>query len=346
MNKSLLIVFTLFTGLLFGEEFQILSGDILRLDDFEARDAMTCPDLVDSCIYVCDDGSSNPCHPENLYAIVVDSSTGDTVTLGSRFRIYFPWEYAGMSADKFRVTASWPCLSPTAVFASGDYAWWDVIGHGACPGTVQGSIWYGDDCEDDDGNIGADHCLELVGRFCFAPGDTLDWPEESDQSISSDTCNACWMSSAAWDDYDTYPYSDPVLSPGTCTIFDHCHHSEPDSVLCGVGYMDGETDSTVVSIGDDVLPSRFTLNPSYPNPFNGITILSYTLPHESDILLTIYDLQGRLIKTVAQGHRDAGRFVVSWNGTGDQEQAVSSGVYLVQLQAGSHVAKRKVVYLK
>jgi hypothetical protein len=94
------------------------------------------------------------------------------------------------------------------------------------------------------------------------------------------------------------------------------------------------------------LPDEFALHQSYPNPFNGITILSYTLPHESDILLTIYDLQGRLVKTVAQGHRDAGRFAVSWNGTGDQEQAVSSGVYLVQLQAGSHVAKRKVVYLK
>ena len=460
MNRSLLIIFTLFTGFLFGEEFQILSGEIIRLDDYEARDAMTCPDLVDSCIYVCGDGSSNPCHPENLYAIVVDSSTGDTVTLGSRFRMYFPWEYAGMYANRFRVTASWPALSPTAVYASGDYAYFDVIGHDPSPGTVQACIWYGSDCQDSDGSIGAPWCLELVGRFCFAPGDTLDWPEEADQNISTDVCDACWMSSPAWDAYDTYPYSDPVFSPGTCTIFDHCHHSEPDSILCGVGYMDGEnylptdfsltgpsnnseimidasnmgnssitfswdesfdangqslsyrfiststevdnqdidtsatsfsvayadiiedmTDNNVtvasiewtVHVTDGIdtveadnapftvaidggyamstylegsLPNKFALHQSYPNPFNGYTVLSYSLPQESDISLIIYDLQGRLVKTVAEGQRNAGRFAASWDGTSNQGQSVSSGVYLAQLQAGNYVAKRKVVYLK
>ena len=105
----------------------------------------------------------------------------------------------GQQADKFRVTASWPCLSPTAVAAIGNYAFWDIIGNDACPGSVQGSIWYGDDCEDSEGNIGAEHCSELVGRFCFAPGDTLDWPEISDQSIWNDNCNACWMQK-------NYPY--------------------------------------------------------------------------------------------------------------------------------------------
>lgn len=459
MKNILKVIILVLSGLLIGEELQVYSGDIIRLDDFEARDAMTCPDLVDSCVYVCSDGNSNPCHPENLYAIVVDSSTGDTVTLGSRFRLYFPWEYAGLNANRFRVTASWPALSPTAVFASGNYAYFDVIGNGPAPGTVQASIWYGSDCQDSDGSIGADWCLELVGRFCFVPGDTLDWPEDADQNISTDVCDACWMSSAAWDEYDTYPYSDPILSPGTCSVFDHCHHSEPDSVLCGVGYMDGENylptdfslvgpennsevmidasninsgsitfsweessdpngeslsyrfiststeidnqdvDTSVTSFsvsyadiiedmtnnnvtlssiewtvhvtdGIDTVeadnapfsvaidggyamntypegvPSQFALHHSYPNPFNGYTILSYSLPQESDILLNIYDLQGRLVKTVAQGHQGVGRFDASWDGTGNRGQSVSSGVYLAQLQAGNFVAKRKVVYLK
>jgi hypothetical protein len=460
MKKALITIIILCSSLLMGEEFQIYSGEIIRLDDFEARDAMTCPDLVDSCIYVCGDGSSNPCHPENLYSIVVDSSTGDTVTSGSRFRLYFPWEYAGLNANKFRVTASWPALSPTAVYASGNYAYFDVIGHDPSPGTVQASIWYGTDCQDSDGNIGADWCLELIGRFCFAPGDTLDWPEDADQNISTDVCDACWMSSPAWDAYDTYPYSDPVLSPGTCAMFDHCHHSEPDSILCGVGYMDGEnyppadfsliepsnnyeimidasnvddgsitfswgessdangellsyhfistsaeidnqdidtsatsfsvayadiiedmTDNNVtvatiewtVHVTDGIdtveadnapftisidggyamstylegsIPNKFALHQSYPNPFNGCTVLSYSLPQESDISLIIYDLQGRLVKTVAEGQRNAGRFAVSWDGTSNQGQSVSSGVYLVQLQAENYTAKRKVVYLK
>ena len=124
MDRSLLIIFILFTGLLFGEEFLVLSGDIIQLDDQYNLDIRTCPDVVDSCLYVCSDASTNPCHPEDLYSITIDTSTGSAETAGSRYRIYFPWEYDGMYAEKFVVTASWPCLSPTAVAATGNYAFW------------------------------------------------------------------------------------------------------------------------------------------------------------------------------------------------------------------------------
>ena len=337
MNKSLTIIILLLTSFLYGEEFQTISGDVIRLDDFEKWSSMTCPDLVDSCIYVCDEGISNPCHPENLYAIVVDSSTGDTATLGSRFRIYFPWEYLGMFAEKFTVTASWPCLSPTAVWASGNYAYWDVIGHGACPGTVQGSIWYGEDCEDEEGNIGADHCLELVGRFCFAPGDTLDWPEESDQSISSDTCNACWMSLPAWQYYDEGPHADPLLSPGTCAAYDHCHHNTPEDILCGVGYFDGGT----TSISEETHPSRFALRPIYPNPFNPSTTIRFDLPAEGFITLSVYDITGKLVETLINEVLQQGSHNILW-----QPQNLPSGNYFVQLKSRNRTFTKKLTLLK
>jgi hypothetical protein len=342
MDRSLLIIFILFTGLLFGEEFLVLSGDIIQLDDQYNLDLRTCPDVVDSCLYVCSDASTNPCHPEDLYSITIDTSTGSTETAGSRYRIYFPWEYDGMYAEKFVVTASWPCLSPTAVAATGNYAFWDIIGNGPCPGTVQGSIWYGDDCEDDDGNIGADHCLELVGRFCFAPGDTLDWPEESDQSISTDICDACWMSSAAWDDYDNGLYADPLLSPGPCTVFDHCHHSEPDSVLCGVGYLDGET----VSVYEEIFPMEFKLYPSHPNPFNPYTHIRFSLQTDSYVSITIYDLMGRQIRSLVNQQISAGYHTALWNSINNLGSPVSAGVYIYSIQAGQFVQTRKIVLLK
>ncbi len=342
MDRSLLIIFILFTGLLFGEEFLVLSGDIIQLDDQYNLDLRTCPDVVDSCLYVCSDASTNPCHPEDLYSITIDTSTGSTETADSRYRIYFPWEYDGMYAEKFVVTASWPCLSPTAVAATGNYAFWDIIGNGPCPGTVQGSIWYGDDCEDDDGNIGADHCLELVGRFCFAPGDTLDWPEESDQSISTDICDACWMSSAAWDDYDNGLYADPLLSPGPCTVFDHCHHSEPDSVLCGVGYLDGET----VSVYEEIFPMEFKLYPSHPNPFNPYTHIRFSLQTDSYVSITIYDLMGRQIRSLVNQQISAGYHTALWNSINNLGSPVSAGVYIYSIQAGQFVQTRKMVLLK
>ena len=342
MDRSLLIIFILFTGLLFGEEFLVLSGDIIQLDDQYNLDIRTCPDVVDSCLYVCSDASTNPCHPEDLYSITIDTSTGSAETAGSRYRIYFPWEYDGMYAEKFVVTASWPCLSPTAVAATGNYAFWDIIGNGPCPGTVQGSIWYGDDCEDDDGNIGADHCLELVGRFCFAPGDTLNWPEESDQSISTDICDACWMSSAAWDDYDNGLYADSLLSPGPCTVFDHCHHSEPDSVLCGVGYLDGET----VSVYEEIFPMEFKLYPSHPNPFNPYTHIRFSLQTDSYVSITIYDLMGRQIRSLVNQQISAGYHTALWNSINNLGSPVSAGVYIYSIQVGQFVQTRKIVLLK
>ena len=224
-----------FHALLLGSEQISIDGDVEIVSDFSSR---TCPDVVDSCIYICSDGDTNPCHPSEIITISVDTIPGIEDSDGSRYRIYFPWEHGGMNASKFRVTASWPCLSPTLVAAAGDYAFWDVIGNDACPGTVEGSIWYGDDCQDESGNIGSEDCIELIGRFCFAPGDTLDWPDESDQSIANDYCDACWMSAPAWGQYDTYEYSDSLLSPGSCSAFDHCHHSTSDNILCGVGYLD------------------------------------------------------------------------------------------------------------
>jgi len=342
MDRSLLIIFTLLTGLLLGEEFQVLSGDIIQLDDQYNLDIRTCPDVVDSCLYVCSDATTNPCHPENLYSITIDTSTGSAETAGSRYRIYFPWEYDGMYAEKFVVTASWPCLSPTAVAATGNYAFWDIIGNDPCPGTVQGSIWYGEDCEDEDGNIGADHCLELVGRFCFAPGDTLDWPEESDQNISTDTCDACWMSSAAWDYYGDGLYADSLLSPGPCTVFDHCHHSEPDSVLCGVGYLDGET----VSVYEEIFPMEFKLYPSHPNPFNPHTHIRFSLQTDAYVAITIYDMMGRQVRSLVNQQISAGYHTVLWNSINNLGSPVSAGVYIYTIQAGEFVQTRKMVLLK
>tara|TARA_B110000495_G_scaffold85348_1_gene73439 strand:+ start:723 stop:1739 length:1017 start_codon:yes stop_codon:yes gene_type:complete len=338
MNKSLKILMFLFSSLIFSQDFQILSGDIIQL---EVEDFRTCPDLVDSCIYVCGDGETNPCHPENLFSIGVDSSTGDTVTEGSRFRIHFPWEYEGETANKFVVRASWPCLSPTAVFASGNYAYWDVIGHDACPGTVQGSVWYGSDCQDEDGNIGSPECMELVGRFCFAPGDTLDWPEESDQSISTDVCDACWMSSPTWDSYDEGLYSNVELSPAECDVYDHCHHSEPETVLCGVGYLDGET----VSVSDEIVPYVFDLKPSYPNPFNPVTTIRFDVGVGDAIMhplqLTIFDITGRLVETLVNGKLERGHYEIQWNASRQP-----SGVYFLKMNSGSFVKTQKLILLK
>ena len=342
MFKKFSLHLYIFISILYGDDFYSIQGDIIQLNNNNLR---TCPDIVDSCIYICSDANTNPCHPEEIYRIAIDTIPGTVETNGSRYRIYFPWEYDGMYANKFKVTASWPCLSPTAVAATGDYAFWDIIGNGACPGTVQGSIWYGDDCQDSDGNIGAEHCSELVGRFCFAPGDTLDWPLISDQSIWNDNCNACWMSLPAWSYYDTYEYSDSLLSPDSCEYYDHCHHDTPENILCGIGYYDGD-DSSLVNIKQENIPIGITLINNYPNPFNPITTVHYYLPKDAMVNITIYDMMGKYIRKVVSQRQRAGYKSVQWNATDDIGMPISSGVYLYTIETDRFRQTKKMFLIK
>lgn len=80
-------------------------------------------------------------------------------------------------------------------------------------------------------------------------GDTLAWDADTDPSVSTDTCNSCWVSIPAWNLYSTKLYSDPALYPDSCLYYDHCHHDTPDSILCGVGYYDGFTPVLLSSFG-------------------------------------------------------------------------------------------------
>ncbi len=335
----------IFITLCHGQPFTIISGDVNKVFSMDSMEVRTCPDYIDSCIYVCNDGSFNPCHPIDLFPISIDTSVSGESTEGSRYRIYFPWEHDGMTADKFTVTASWPCLSPTAVYASGNFAYWDIYGNDECPGTVQGSIWYGDDCEDEEGNIGSENCQELVGRFCFVSGDTLNWPENADQSVSTDICDACWMSAPAWSYYDSLTYSDSLLSPGTCEVFDHCHHSASDSILCGVGYLDN-ADTTSVNVREinNLLANHFMSN--YPNPFNPSTRITYSIPENEYISIIIYDLNGRKVKVLFNEIQSAGKHSIEWDGRNEKGESVSAGMYIYTLITLDHILKKKMIVLK
>tara|TARA_Y100000590_G_scaffold331875_1_gene377146 strand:+ start:3867 stop:4895 length:1029 start_codon:yes stop_codon:yes gene_type:complete len=342
MSKFFSLPIFIISSFISADEISTIEGNVIHFNNSNLR---TCPNVVDSCIYICSDANTNPCQPENIYSIAIDTIAGISDSEGSRYRIYFPWEYNGMNANKFKVTASWPCLSPTAVAAIGNYAFWDVIGNEACPGTVQGSIWYGDDCEDSLGNIGADHCSELVGRFCFAPGDTLDWPEVSDQSIWNDVCNSCWMSSAAWDDYSTYEYSDSLLFPENCDYFDHCHHSTPENILCGIGYHDGNDSSQTTIIEKSNSPSYHIYAP-YPNPFNSTVTLRYDLQSEETVSIIIYDMMGREILRLLKGQQTIGQKSVKWNGNNNNNESVSAGVYIYSIEIGRYRKTKKIIILK
>ena len=77
------------------------------------------------------------------------------------------------------------------------------------------------------------------------------------------------------------------------------------------------------------------LGDNYPNPFNPRTTISYTLDAAQSVRLTIYAVDGRLVRRLQDGSREAGEHRVVWDGLDGGGRAVPSGTYLYRLEAGA-----------
>ena len=91
-----------------------------------------------------------------------------------------------------------------------------------------------------------------------------------------------------------------------------------------IGYQ--ETINCSMSILETILPSTYVLFEPYPNPFNPVTIIEYSLPYTSNIKLTIYDLLGRQVEILYNGIQHANNYTITWDAS-----KYSSGIYFVQM---------------
>ncbi len=99
-------------------------------------------------------------------------------------------------------------------------------------------------------------------------------------------------------------------------------------------------------VNDDqlaALPSQIELKPNYPNPFNPSTTIAYTLPRGKVVALTVYDVLGRIVRTLESGYRAAGDHTAEWDGRDRSGNEVASGIYFYRLVAGDYTTTRKMV---
>jgi hypothetical protein len=90
--------------------------------------------------------------------------------------------------------------------------------------------------------------------------------------------------------------------------------------------------NTGVDDQKESLPEDFVLHQNYPNPFNPTTTIKFKLPHDGFVSIKIYDLTGRLVRTLMNEQKVAGIHSIQWNGTDDVGQKVAAGVYLYQIE--------------
>ncbi len=88
------------------------------------------------------------------------------------------------------------------------------------------------------------------------------------------------------------------------------------------------------------------LHQNVPNPFNPVTTISFALPAVSHVMLRIYSVEGKLVKTLVDETRAAGLQAVDWNGRSNTGEIQSSGVYFYCLRTGNHTLTRKMLLLK
>jgi hypothetical protein len=90
----------------------------------------------------------------------------------------------------------------------------------------------------------------------------------------------------------------------------------------------------------------YYLEQNAPNPFSKQTVISYSIPRQSDVVFSIYNFKGELVRTLQQGQQTAGKYSIEWNGLNDNGTLVNPGIYFYRLQAEGHSEARKLLKLK
>lgn len=94
------------------------------------------------------------------------------------------------------------------------------------------------------------------------------------------------------------------------------------------------------------LPGHFALSQNYPNPFNPTTTISFSLPHQSRVRLSVYNILGQKVVTLIDDTKPAGTYSVDWIGTNSEGRPVASGVYFYRLETGTFTESRKMLLLR
>jgi len=114
----------------------------------------------------------------------------------------------------------------------------------------------------------------------------------------------------------------------------------------GENFRISERDTAVEGEGTSFLPQTPRLKQNFPNPFNGETVIPFSLPAGGEVELGVYDLAGQQVTTLVRGTRPAGAHAARWDGRDESGRDLASGVYLYRLRSGGRAETRKLVLLR
>lgn len=170
----------------------------------------------------------------------------------------------------------------------------------------------------------------VPGRMHLNPGDGIEWRNRDSFLHSSTSDDGIWDSGLlSRDETFTFIFENEGVFPYHCSA----HLSMVDTVFVGAP----------VGVDDNPLsvPDRIELSQNYPNPFNAQTVIAYSLPFDSHVKITVYNLLGQSVETLVSTDQQAGDHQVTWD-AGD----VPTGVYFYRIEAADFTATRKMLLAK
>jgi len=153
-----------------------------------------------------------------------------------------------------------------------------------------------------------------------------------------------------WSDSTGYFRFD--CGPGTFSLTPwHYYYEDQLSQLITVGpgeivFVDIVMTGDAVATPEQLLQPYILQSSNYPNPFNPVTTIRYSIPADGRVELSVYNVRGQLVKRLVNSQQEAGEHSAQWEGRDANNRAVSSGVYFYRLKSGGHSQVRKMLLLK
>jgi len=122
---------------------------------------------------------------------------------------------------------------------------------------------------------------------------------------------------------------------------DESNLENPNMTDSSMNHIVNVTGGTVKVDDSDINPMTYHLGQNYPNPFNPESIIEFSIPVSEFVIVSIYDLKGRLVKHLNRGYLDKGIHKIVVNDVG-----LKSGIYYYQIKTENFIRTRKMTFLK
>jgi hypothetical protein len=180
--------------------------------------------------------------------------------------------------------------------------------------------------------------------------DSLTWLNENVNFTNVPTCKYLEMCKEEW--ADGSPQTNPGFTDNTRPYYFTYSTSSASYTAAAGGFPLGdlnwwpakkaEWQKTLTDVKvNNVIPAKFSLTQNYPNPFNPTTVITYSIPKESNVKLKVYNILGKEVATLVNSNQKAGEYNISFNAA-----KLASGVYFYTISAGSFNSTKKMILMK